>query len=516
MLRTMAALGIGSSLGACGSSSAAPPPGSPPVTPPPGRPASPRPGDWPGNVGAGKTVTILGAGIAGMTTALEMQRLGYNCTVLEARNRAGGRNRTLRAGDIVEESASSQQCLFDVSDKLYFNAGPSRIAHHHEFLLGYCREFAVPLELFANDNRAALVHQPGAFAGHAQLKRRIDADTRGHIARLLATAINQDALDQELSAADKHNVLRMLQAFGDLDSAYNYPGSTRAGFPGQETTGSRQRAERLEPLALRDLVADVFWTQRASFSEGLQQQPSMLQPVGGMDRIASALESRLADSIVFDAEVTAIRKTPNGTRVIYRRMGADVQVEADYCVVCIPASVLPGIANDFSAAHRSEIAGFQYTTAVRVAFQSRRFWEREHNIFGGVSWTDQDITQIWYPSNDPGAADGIVLGAYVFDGPAGAALSSQLPPQRHATVLNQASAVHPEFAQEASRAISVAWKNVPFQLGGWGISTADVLLTADDTIFFAGEHLSHLQGWQEGAILSAYHAIDAIVARDLA
>jgi monoamine oxidase len=33
-------------------------------------------------------------------------------------------------------------------------------------------------------------------------------------------------------------------------------------------------------------------------------------------------------------------------------------------------------------------------------------------------------------------------------------------------------------------------------------------------MFFAGEHLSILQGWQEGAILSAYHAIDLVVARD--
>ena len=450
-----------------------------------------------------------------MTAALEMQRLGYNCTIIEARSSAGARNRTLRAGDIAEENASSQQCQFDIDDKLYFNAGPSRIAHHHEFLLGYCREFGVPLEFFANDNRSALLHQPGAFAGQAQLKRRIDADTRGHIARLLATAINQNALDQELSAADKNNVLKMLQTFGDLDSNYNYSGSARAGFPGQEDTGSRERNSQLGPLALQDLVADVFWAQQASFTEGLHQQPSMLQPVGGMDRIAKAFEARLINSIVFDAEVTAIRKTTNGTRVIYRRMGTDVQLETDYCVVCIPASVLAGIANDFSAAHQSEIAGFQYTSAVRVAFQSRRFWEQDHNIFGGVSWTDQDITQIWYPSNDPGETDGIVLGAYVFDGPAGSTLSSQLPQQRHAYARDQASAVHPEFAQEASRGISVAWKNVPFQLGGWGASTPNVLLTADENFFFAGEHLSHLQGWQEGAIISAYNAIDAIVARDL-
>ena len=42
------------------------------------------------------------------------------------------------------------------------------------------------------------------------------------------------------------------------------------------------------------------------------------------------------------------------------------------------------------------------------------------------------------------------------------------------------------------------------------------LLTPDDNIHYAGEHLSILQGWQEGAILSAYHAIDQIVAKDSA
>jgi monoamine oxidase len=43
-----------------------------------------------------------------------------------------------------------------------------------------------------------------------------------------------------------------------------------------------------------------------------------------------------------------------------------------------------------------------------------------------------------------------------------------------------------------------------------------VLLTPDGNIFFAGEHLSILQSWQEGAILSAYRAIDGVVTAGLA
>lgn len=515
MLRAMAAMGIASSLPACGSSSAsavAPQPPAPP--PPPSSMMSPRPGDWPTNVGVGKSVVILGAGIAGMTTALEMTRLGYACTVLEARSAAGGRNRTVRAGDLAIETDSSQQCMFDVDDDLYFNAGPSRIAHHHEFLLAYCREFGIALETFTNDNRAALLHRPSAYSGQPQLARRIVSDKRGHIAELLATAINQGALDQQLSATDRANILQMLSLYGDLDNSFAYTGSLRAGFPGQENTGSRQRGELLNPLQLQGLVADVFWELRSSFSQGFDQQPTMLQPVGGMDRIARGFEAQVINDIVFDAVATEIRKTADGVQVFYDRMGTIIGIDADYCVPTIPAPVLATIPNDFSAAHQSELANFQYSSAVRLAFQSRRFWEQDHNIYGGISWTEQEITQIWYPNSGFGNSNGIMVGAYVFDGPAGDAFTNRTPQQRVDAALTQATNVHTEFTNEATRGISVAWKKVPFQLGGWGTSDPGALLTPDDNIFFAGEHLSILQGWQEGAILSAYQAIDGVVQRD--
>ena len=78
MLRAMLAMGIGTTVSACGPSSAAGTQAVPPAPPPPAPPRamSPRPGDWPPNIGAGKSVVILGAGIAGMTAALEMTRLG--------------------------------------------------------------------------------------------------------------------------------------------------------------------------------------------------------------------------------------------------------------------------------------------------------------------------------------------------------------------------------------------------------------------------------------------------------
>jgi monoamine oxidase len=104
---------------------------------------SPRPADWPQNIGNGLSVVILAAGIAGLVSAYELIKLGFQCTLLEATDRVGGGVRTIRSADLVEEVESSQTCVFDSDDELYFNAGAARTPHYHELILGYCREFAI-------------------------------------------------------------------------------------------------------------------------------------------------------------------------------------------------------------------------------------------------------------------------------------------------------------------------------------------------------------------------------------
>jgi len=59
--------------------------------------------------GRGKSVVILGAGIAGLVSAWELSKAGYNCVVLEARGRAGGRNWTIRKGTRVEMTDGTTQ-----------------------------------------------------------------------------------------------------------------------------------------------------------------------------------------------------------------------------------------------------------------------------------------------------------------------------------------------------------------------------------------------------------------------
>src|SRR5690242_7365521 len=99
---------------------------------------------------AGVEVLILGAGLAGMTVAYELGKLGYKCTILEARMRPGGRCHTIRKGTVTEEVGRSQRATYDVG--LYFNPGPMRIPHQHSTTLGYAKELGVHVEVFVEEN----------------------------------------------------------------------------------------------------------------------------------------------------------------------------------------------------------------------------------------------------------------------------------------------------------------------------------------------------------------------------
>src|SRR5271168_1289203 len=115
----------------------------------------------------GASVIVLGAGLAGMTAAIELGRAGYSVQILEYNSRPGGRNWTIRGGDVFTElGGATQTCEFDPG--LYINPGPWRIPYHHHAILDYCRRFGVTLEPFIQLNHNALLHSTKAFDGRAQ------------------------------------------------------------------------------------------------------------------------------------------------------------------------------------------------------------------------------------------------------------------------------------------------------------------------------------------------------------
>ncbi|MFD3809281.1 flavin monoamine oxidase family protein [Streptomyces sp. NPDC058619] len=475
----------------------------------------------------GQSVLILGAGVAGLTAAYELTRLGYACTVLEAQDRTGGRNRTARRGDELYETdptgtpVLTHTCSFN--ENLYLNLGPGRIPHHHRRVVQYCSELRVELEPYIMETTANVVSLSKSAPARWR-NRQVAHDIRGHIASLLSGKLTEDDEFTE-------NLRDLLRNFGMLDVKGEYHGSTRSGF---EELDVHEFPRPLPPLDFRELVESKFWN--ASFYQPVDYlwQDTMFQPVGGMDKIVEAFTQKITQEygeiIKLEAEVTSITLPEEGGVVVeYLHEGETRTQRADYCVSSIPLPVLRDVAlSNFSLDFTEAIAAVGFAPTCKVGWQANtRFWEDDQNaIYGGISWTDHNITQMWYPSNDYFSSDGGTLtGAYNFRGNA-EELGALAPDKRLELARRGAIELHPEFENKdiipPQQGITIAWHKVPHQLGGWAawdpgssehmIAYKQLLQPEGDGRFFVvGDQASPLPGWQEGAMMSAHYVTSQIV-----
>ena len=474
--------------------------------------------DTGGGFGNGKSVVVLGAGIAGLVAAYELEQRGFLVTVLEARQRVGGRAWTIRDGDKIEMIGEATQTA-KFSDGIYFNAGPARLPSFHQHILGYARKFKVPLEVEVNSSRSAYIV---AENGDKLRMRTAINDTRGHISELLAKAINQGSLDQALSAEDKAKLVPFLKFYGDLDDKNTFKGTVRSGFG--KAPGVLDFEEPPEATTLGKLLANERLPMTL-FEDQLYMQATMFQPVGGMDQISIGIERNLKTRAIRNAEVQRIRHDAKGVEIVFvdKATGTNRTLKADYCVCTIPFPVLSKIDNNFAKPVATAIASVVYDNSNKVAFEAPRFWEREQ-IYGGISFVGGETSLIWYPSTGLHSERGMILGCYS-SGEAGAKFVKRPITEQIAMARAAIEKAHPGHGNDCVNALAVNWKKVPYSLGPWPNWNPDqkgpqeshndsaefkLLCKPDGRVFFASAALSQTPGWQEGGIQSAHAAVAAL------
>jgi monoamine oxidase len=485
-------------------------------------PAAPAHPFRPEGRGDGKEVLILGAGLAGMASAYELRKLGYRCTILEARARSGGRCWSVRKDSTnIETEQGHHAAGFDAGQ--YFNAGPSRIPHHHGLTLHYCKELKVPLEVYNNVNENAYYYSEGKgpLSNRKIRVREVHNDMRGWMAELLAKGLDGGKVDAAMSKEDTLKVIDYLRAEGGLDIDKLYKASARRGYV--ETPGPGDREGRLgEPWTLSALLQsgllDPDFYNVAEYTYELQG--TLFQAVGGMDRIANAFEQKVGDCIRFNAEVVSVHKEEQGVRVVYKDKEGEKSIRAEWCICTIPLPVLSNIDHNFSPDVSRAIDSVVYMSTGKIGLQfGRRFWEEDEGIYGGITHTNNQLTQIFYPSYDYLGGKGILIGYYNFNEKAVATgkLSYQ---EREKLALDKGSLIHPQYRQEFETAFSVSWHKTKYNLGGWALYSAGErqtfykpLLQPDGQVYFAGEHMTWLNAWMAGALESARSVVAALHSR---
>lgn len=498
----------------------------------------------------GRRVVVIGAGLAGLCSALRLARAGAEVSVLEASGRTGGRSLTLRHGDRFAETGWDRptEMRFEAVGEVppedpgnHFNAGPGRIPWHHDRVLDYCREFRIALEPFIYASSSNLMQNDGWNGGRPVRLGRLEHDLRGHLAELLAKVRDPAMLDRPLDPAAVAAFLGMLQQFGQLSvegAALVYRGAAMAGDPraGYRVAPGLAGDPRIsagpgEPwptLTLDEVLASDFW--RGEMFNGLHYdwQATLLQPTAGMDAIVAGFRAAavpgnrtVGDLVATDSPVRAIEAGSDGATVT----AGGTRHRADYVIATLAPKLLAGLEGNFlHSAARFGLAGLYHAATCKVGWQARsRFWEAEDRIYGGISWTRHAITQLWYPSSGFQRPTGVLTGAYNF-GEDALAFQALDRPARLAVALAGGEKLHPGFRDKvfAGNGVSIAWARMPYLAGGWTQDSFGSQPRAFERlgngelmaprVLPAGDWYSYWSGWQEGALDSAHAATDRVAA----
>jgi len=455
-------------------------------------------------------VLVLGGGLSGLIAGYELGKLNYDYRVFEARDWAGGLTWTVKRGDSHTEMGGGERQVCNFDEGHYINGGAWRIPHTDEGLLGYCKELGVELEVFINASDANFFYEEnsdlGPLSGRRVRLREVKADLWGSTTELLTKAMEQGDIDVALSEEDQERLVQFLVRSGYLDSddhLYRPPNSR----------GSD------DPYDLSALLQSGFGARARSLNQGTGGPAPLFQPVGGMQEIAFGFQRELGDRLTMNAEVRSIQQTEGEVRVVYRdtRTGAEREEVADYCVCCLPMSVLKRIDVNFSSDMAEAVQGTGHAAVAKMGLQmGRRFWEEDEGIFGGHLWSRSlQLGEFSYPCNDYFADKGVLLGYYGSSAQAGLADMPMRGRIEH--VLTQASKVHPQMREEFESAYCVWWEKIQYSEGAYGRTPPAELLAKlsepDGRLYIGCAGVSQDPAWMEGAVESAWRSVESLHSR---
>jgi len=443
-------------------------------------------------------VVIVGAGMAGLVAAYELQRAGHEVIILEATQRVGGRILTVRG---------------PFPDGLYAEAGAMRLPTTHRLTQAYIQQFGLVTIPFTGASPNAfyffggrryprhLVEQqpalPGLDLAHAQ--------SNATIVEWWAAFVRQAANQVETEPSHWDSLLRI---YGD-ESLWSF--FKRHGWSDAAITAFGL-IEGLEPVL------------SASFLELLQlemqwQGAAMVQIVGGMDRLPQAFLPALRGAIRFGAELVALDYTANSVTCHYRTPSGREQVTSDFAVITLPYPALRFVEQlqPFSPAKQTALRQLHYENAIKVMLHCRRrFWEEDEGLFGGATVTDLPIRLIYYPEHGGETGQGVLMGCYTYgeDAKRWVMLDEE---ERIERVVTEVARVHSQITTEYVSGITKVWGDDRFAGGcfalfepGQQARLYPAMVAPEGRIYFAGEHVSLKHMWIEGAVESGLHAAQAI------
>jgi len=429
-------------------------------------------------------VIVLGAGLAGLCSAYELQKLGHQVTVLEAQMRPGGRVLTLR------------ECF---APGLYGEAGAEAIPQVHDLPQHYAGVFGLKLLPNAVPNTRSFYHVRGERIVPGD-KTVWPFDLTNDERQLGIAGLRKKYIDAAVQQAMDAGFLQQpIRALSTWDS--QTPGTWL------RSQGASQGAAELLTLGFgMDFGSAASFLLHILNSRGSR---TSYRVEGGNDNLPKEFSKKV--NVRYGAPAVAVSQDDRGVQV----KTATETLTADRLICAIPCPVIGKMFDDarLSTAKQRAIREQNYSRTVKVFLQSRtRFWLKDG--YSGHVTTDLPIERLTPdPGTDSAGRGALVaypIGAYT------AVLERMSEEGRVAAAIGQARQIFPELSKTFEGGVAKCWGLDPWQRGSFALHTPgqsgfiETLAQPEGRIHFAGEHTSWWTGWMQGALESAQRVVREI------
>ncbi len=420
------------------------------------------------------SVLIIGAGFAGLTAAHLLRKQGVQVTILEARNRIGGR--------VYSHSPEG-------TEGQVIELGAEWVGNSHSSLIDMCKEFG--LELRNNQFETHLTFE-GAYspAGKWEFSKKLEEFW------MKKTGIWEGYTDTTKKKLDQMDWWRWLsnQGFSERDLLLReLIDSTDFGESIRHTSGFAAFAE---------------------YAESSEKNEMDLKIVGGnsqlADKLANAVDRR---NILTSKKVISI--TQHKKEGVTVKCADGTEYKADRLICTAPTySVMqinwsPGL----PAKQVDAMNALQYARIVKfpVIFKER-FWKQED--FDMV--TDTPAHYFYHATKNQDGKTGVLISYCTGD--KADAMSSMTKEQRQDIILEALRPAFGNVKHYMKDSMMYYWGTDPYSRGAYAFygkgqwfGIMPVLRESFMHTHFAGEHLADWQGFMEGAINSAEDVVDEIL-----
>jgi monoamine oxidase len=416
------------------------------------------------------SIIILGAGLAGLSAAYSLQKKGYGVTIIEGRDRVGGRIDTR---------------LVDKEENLSIEMGAEWIGKKHQRMLDLCAHFHLPLII--HRLRTHLIYKGKYFKPN---QWKLSQGWQDRIQKIVHDfpQMTKEQLEELNSKDWWHFLLRNHIPQRDLE-IMNLFESTDYG-------------ESIRFTSALEVITDMF----SGGDTGLECFYRIGQ---GNSCLPNALAKEIGSAHIHLNKI--VKKIHQEKGKVEITCADDSTYTADKIIVSLPASALTKIqwTPHLPANKNDAIWSLNYSRILKVALLFKnRFWKAE--TFEMI--TDQLPQYIYHATQNQPGKKGVLTSYSV--GSRAEILARMPEEQRVEEFLRTIEIPFGKVGDKIEKVISYYWAEDPFTQGAYALyeknlrlDCKEILASPFENIFFCGEHTAVNQGFMEGALESAERVV---------